>query len=658
MDTAMTTPNRQPIRVLLLDDDADDHLLTRELLTEITGQRFQLDWESHYTEAQAAIAARQHDIYLVDYHLGPHNGLDLIREAVTNGHRAPFILLTGHAAREVDEQAMQAGAADYLSKREIDAVLLERTIRHALDRARAMQEMARLVAIIEQTADTIIVTDIAGRIQYVNPVFEEVTGYRRDEVYGQNPRLLKSGQTNPEVHRQMWAAVTSGRSWAGHYTNRKKDGSHYEVRATISPIRDAAGQVVSYVGVLRDVSYERQIETQLRQSQKTEAVGRLAGGIAHDFNNLLTVITGYTSLVLRADGLTDQVRDRIEGIQKAADRAAELTRQLLAYSRRQKLHFKVVALNDVVAAMQPMLRRVISEDIELRTICEPGTGPVRADVAQLEQVVLNLVINARDAMPRGGQIVIETSDYFVDESLAARDGELKPGRYSRLAVSDTGVGMTAEVRAHLFEPFFTTKGPGKGTGLGLATCHGIITQSGGYIRAYSEVGQGTVFKIYLPVADEPIETAVPPPDAAGGLKGTETVLLVEDELEVRELAAFVLREAGYRVLEAGHGREALALLEAEPHHKIQLVISDLVMPQMNGQEMMYQLRQLRPELPALFISGYTHDVLTQRSLINTTDGFLEKPFTPTQLLWKVRQTLQSASRPVADPAALVGTLNG
>ena len=645
----MTAPERQTIRILLLDDDAEDHLITRDFLAEIHGHRFHLDWESHYEKARAAIAARQHDIYFVDYHLGPHNGLDLIREAVTNGHPAPFVLLTGHAAREVDEQAMQAGAADYLPKGEMNAALLERTIRHALDRAHAVQEMARLVSIIEQTADTIIVTDTDGLIQYVNPVFERVTGYRRDEVRGLNPRLLKSGHTTPDVHRQMWTALKSGRAWAGHLINRKKDGAYYEVRATVSPIRNAAGQSVSYVAVARDVTYERQIETQLRQSQKTEAVGRLAGGIAHDFNNLLTVITGYTSLVLRTDGLTEQVRDRIEGIQKAADRATELTRQLLAYSRRQQLHFKVVETSEIVAAMQPMLRRVISEDIELRTVFEPDTGPVRADVAQLEQVILNLVINARDAMPRGGQIVIETTNYVVDEALASQDGELKPGRYTRLAVSDTGVGMTNEVKAHLFEPFFTTKGPGKGTGLGLATCYGIISQSGGYIRAYSEVGQGTVFKIYLPIVNAPVEHTAPPSNEdTARFGGAETMLLVEDEPVVRELEACVLREAGYTVIEAGNGQEALMLVQAQPDMVIDLIISDLVMPHMNGQEMIEELRRFRPELRALFVSGYTHDVLAQRSLLNSTDGFLEKPFSPNRLLWKVREQLQRNS-PVAKP---------
>lgn len=635
----MRTPERPPIRVLLLDDDPDDHLLTRELLAEIPGQRFALDCLATYESGRTAVAARQHDVYLVDYHLGPHNGLDLIREAVAAGHPAPFILLTGHDNREADVEAMRAGAADYMPKGQLDASLLERTIRHALDRAHTMQEMARLVAIIEQTADIIVVTDTAARIQYVNPVFERVTGYTREEVLGQNPRLLKSDQTKPDLHRRLWCTITAGRSWNGLLTNRKKDGSLFEVRAVISPVRDTAGQVVSYVSVARDMTYERQMEAQLRQSQKIEAVGRLAGGIAHDFNNLLTVITGYTVLALQSEGLSPTAHDQIESVQKAADRAAELTRQLLAYSRRQTLHLRVVNLNDVVAAMLPMLRRVISEDIELQTIFTPHTSPVRADITQLEQVVLNLVINARDAMPRGGRIVIETADFVVAEPLADHSGDLQPGRYVRLAVTDNGVGMTDEVKAHLFEPFFTTKGPGKGTGLGLATCYGIIEQSGGHIRAYSEVGQGSVFKIYLPAVDAPVEVTAPASDGSPQFLGTETILLVEDETLVRELAAYVLREAGYVVIEAGHGREALELVQAVPERKIDLVVSDLVMPHMDGQQMMESLWQLCPKLPVLFVSGYTHDVLASRDVLTRDQDFLEKPFSPSRLLWKTRQLL-------------------
>jgi CheY-like chemotaxis protein len=295
-----------------------------------------------------------------------------------------------------------------------------------------------------------------------------------------------------------------------------------------------------------------------------------------------------------------------------------------------------------------MLRRVISEDIELQTTFDARTGPVRADVTQIEQVILNLVINARDALPRGGRITIESVDYVVDASLAEQDGELPPGRYVRLAITDTGVGMTDEVKAHLFEPFFTTKGPGKGTGLGLATCHGIVNQSGGYIRAYSEVGLGSVFKIYLPVVAATVEVTMPATENTDPLRGTETVLLVEDEPAVRELASCVLREAGYVVLEAGHGLEALALMQAEPHRELHLVISDLVMPQMNGQEMVERLRALRPRLPVLFVSGYTHDVLTQRDMLDRDHAFLEKPFSPNRLLWKVRQTL---TRPAAQPMA-------
>jgi signal transduction histidine kinase/ActR/RegA family two-component response regulator len=389
----------------------------------------------------------------------------------------------------------------------------------------------------------------------------------------------------------------------------------------------------------QELAERKRTEDQLRQSQKMEAIGRLAGGVAHDFNNVLTVIAGYSDLLMRRLGEEHPLYKNAEEIQTAAQRAASLTRQLLAFSRKQVLQPKVLDLNIVVAGMEKMLRRLIGEDIELRTKLDPHLGKVKADPGQIEQVIMNLAVNARDAMPMGGKLIIETEGVTIDKGTMFQDGELDPREYITISISDTGVGMTEEVKAHLFEPFFTTKGKEKGTGLGLPTSYGIVKQSGGHINVYSEPGKGTTFKVFLPRVEKAAEMLAQHDEAKLLPRGKETVLLVEDEPAVRELAACVLRESGYQVLEACNGKDGMRMAGEHQDHAIDLLITDVIMPHMGGKELADNIRDQRPKIKVLFISGYTDDALAHHGVLDDGTAFLEKPFSPARLVHKVREVL-------------------
>jgi signal transduction histidine kinase/ActR/RegA family two-component response regulator len=395
-------------------------------------------------------------------------------------------------------------------------------------------------------------------------------------------------------------------------------------------------------------AYDELAETQgqLEQIQKMDAIGRLAGGVAHDFNNLLTVILGRTEILLEPLPPEDPMRRGIELIRRTAGRAAELTRQLLAFSRKQVLEPVVLDLNTVATEMKDMLGRLIGEDIALLTTPSPGLGRVKADRGQIEQVLMNLAVNARDAMPQGGRLILETAEVELDEEYARRHVGARPGPHVMLAVSDTGTGIPREIRSQIFEPFFTTKEPGKGTGLGLATVYGIVKQSGGYIEVESEPGRGTTFRIYLPRFDAPSAAGDRGPRPAAATGGTETILLVEDEEGVRELARDILRANGYTVLEARNGPEALLICERH-QGPLDLLLTDVVMPRMSGRELAERLAPLRPDLRVLYMSGYTDDAVIRHGVLGAGTAFLQKPFTPAVLVQRVRETLDTAPEPAA-----------
>jgi len=508
-----------------------------------------------------------------------------------------------------------------------------------LERKQAEKKLLKLSQSVEQSPASVVITDPDGAIEYVNPKFEQITGYSSDKIRGQNPRFLKSGVQSKEFYEDLWQVITSGREWHGEFCNKKKNGELFWESASISPLIDSDGTITHFVGVKEDITEKKQLEDQLRQAQKMESVGRLAGGIAHDFNNMLSIINGYSEMLLMemSPETAPRTRTKITNIYEAGQQAATLTRQLLAYSRKQLLEVKVVNLNTVVQGTEKLLRQTIGENIEL--IFKPGKNlaSVKIDPGQIEQVIMNLAINARDAMPHGGKLTLETHNITLDEAYAAEQLEVEAGEYVQLMLSDTGSGMDREIMDQIFEPFFTTKEFGAGTGLGLSTVFGIMKQSGGHITVYSEKGVGTTFKLYLPrVAAKP-ETNRKAPEPAL-VTGTETILLAEDDAGVRGVAQSSLEAAGYRVLAADNGATALEILKAEKQ-PVDLLFTDLMMPGMSGKELAEKAAGLASGLKVLFMSGYTDDIIADQGILEAGTHFIQKPFSPVDLTRKVREIL-------------------
>ncbi|MDQ3742811.1 MAG: PAS domain S-box protein [Acidobacteriota bacterium] len=555
-----------------------------------------------------------------------------IRRALSEGrmHRVEYLL------RLNGEELWFDGHVSPMSQDSVLWIARDITERKRVER-KLRQSEERYRVLVENAHDLIYTHDLEGNYTSINKAIERVTGYTREEALGLNVAQLVAPEYR-EKARRMTALKLAGEPFTSYELEViAKDGRRVKVEVNSSLVVQD-GVPVGVQGIARDVTERKELEEQLRQAQKIEAVGKLAGGIAHDFNNLLTIINGYGDLTLRRLREGDPLRLNVEEMRKAGERAAGLTRQLLAFSRKQVLQPKVLDLNGVVTEMEKMLRRLIGEDIELRVALGPGLGSIKADPGQIEQVLLNLAVNARDAMPRGGKLTVSTENVYLDEGYAARHVAVVPGQYVMLAVSDTGAGMDEQTRARIFEPFFTTKEAGKGTGLGLSTIYGIVKQSGGYIWVYSKVGVGTSFKIYLPRVEEGPEEYRPSPEAEGRLEGTETVLLAEDEEEVRHLARQELELYGYRVLEASDGDAAL--LTCERHEgPIHLLITDVIMPAVGGPELAQRLTQLRPQMKVLFMSGYTDDAIVHHGVLDEGVNFIQKPFTPEALARKVREVL-------------------
>jgi two-component system, cell cycle sensor histidine kinase and response regulator CckA len=513
-------------------------------------------------------------------------------------------------------------------------------VRDITEQLRTQAVSQRLLAAIEQTGETIVVTDPEGVVQYVNPAFERITGYTRDEAVGKKPGIFKSGEHDASFYAELWRTISSGSVWRGRFVNRRKDGSFYNEDAVISPVRDTTGRIINYVAVKRDITESLRLEAQLQQAQKLESVGRLAGGVAHDFNNMLSVILGYTQLALQKINPADSLHKDLKEVHAAATRSATITRQLLAFARKQTIVPQVLDLNTIVEGMLSMIRRLIGEDINL--IWKPGTGliSIRMDPSQVDQILANLCVNARDAITNVGNVIIESATVSLDASYCAYHAGTVPGEYVLLSVSDDGCGMDKQTLDKIFEPFFTTKDIGKGTGLGLATVYGIVKQNNGFIGVYSEPDRGTTFKIYLPrYTERKIEGAKEVEITVQSGNG-ETVLVVEDEIAILRLASRILKNLGYNVLTAGTPNQALGLAQGQKGG-IDLLITDVIMPEMNGRDLADHLLSLYPKLRCLFMSGYPASVIANQKVLAEDNNFIQKPFSAKELGDKVGEILLS-----------------
>jgi two-component system, cell cycle sensor histidine kinase and response regulator CckA len=636
------------LRVLLVGGQEEEFFLIREILDRNrSALSAELDHAGSVEEAKTMLANSDYGLVLFEHEIGDAAATRLLAEFLQIRGAVPIILLTEHADERAVAEIIQAGAYDCVERSPLNRVNLVRAIHCALSlheneqqRKMAEQSLRKLSCAVEQSADPIFITNNERIIEYVNPAFEALTGYAREDVLGKAQSILKSDQQAPVLYSELWKGIRSGDVLRGIVVNRKKNGEVYYVDESISLIRDAEGCITNFVSNGRDYTERLRLEAQLMQSQKMDAIGRLAGGIAHDFNNLLTIITSYSELALDTVVPGSTAESRMQEILSAAHRAAELTRQLLAFSRQQPQALRVADLNPVVRAIVKTLPRLIGEDIELIFVAGEGLGRIRLDPVQIEQILMNLAANSRDAMPQGGRCTIETSNAQLDEQYIDRKQAIIPaGRYAVLTVTDTGTGIPADHLAHVFEPFYTTKPSGNGTGLGLATVYGIVKQNHGFVWAYSEPGKGTILKIYLPcVQDQPGTLEMPDQGTEGALRGTETVLLVEDEEALRRAAAELLTLRGYSVLQAKDGLDALSV--AKNHGStIHLAITDVVMPHMSGGELAKALETLRPETRVLFVSGYAGQTVLDHDVVNVENNFLQKPFTLKQLASKIRAVL-------------------
>src|SRR5205807_6259402 len=571
--------------------------------------------------------------------------LGLLKE---RGHYLPFIIVSGAITEETAVATMKAGAHDYLLKGNLKRLIpaIERELREAKsrrERRRAEEALResekRLQAILDNSPAIIFLKDTEGRYLFVNPQFGQLTPLAPEQILGKTDDEIFPPEQAAAFRANDLKVLQAGVALEFEEVARHQDELYTSIVSKF-PLRNTEGEVYAICGIATDITERKSLEAQLRQSQKMEAIGRLAGGIAHDFNNMLTVINGFSELMLLSLPVGDPHRNTAEHIRQAGEKAATLTRHLLAFSRQQVLQPRVLDLNAVVANMDTMLKRMIAEDIDLLTILSPGSTPVKADPGQIQQILMNLVVNARDAMPDGGRLTIETADVVLDTDYARRHVGVSPGRYVMLAVSDNGCGMDKQTQARIFEPFFTTKEEGKGTGLGLSTVYGIVKQSGGNIWVYSEPGRGTTFRIYLPRIEGVAEAIVPGKAQEPLPRGSETLLLVEDDAGVRKLAKTTLQTQGYTVLEAAQGEDAVRL-SGQHEGLIHLMVTDMVMPEMSGRELAERLKPLRPNMKVLLMSGYTDKAMLHHGEMDPGAAFLQKPFTPQTLARKVREVLDA-----------------
>ena len=643
-------PARRALRLLIAEDSPADAELNVAMLKR-AGYSLSYDLADSPSVFEQRLAQNQYNLILSDHNMGNWIGTDALDILRQSGKDVPFIVVTATLGDEAAVEYVKSGATDYVLKHRLQRlpIAVGRALRekaHREETARLQEEVLCAKRDWELTFDSVpdlvLILDPEGIVQRANRVVADTVGLDFSQIVGRHCYEVVHGMSEACQDCPHHRSLESGQTERGDLEEPRL-GKVFDAFCT--PLRHPDGTVQGSVVALRDITERKQLEKQLFQTQRLEAIGRLAGGIAHDFNNILGIVTGYSDLVLERLEPESPLRSKIEQIRKAGERGIALTRQLLAFGRQQVLEPMVLNLNDWVSDTMNMLEQSLGEDIEIATVLNPELGAVKADPAQMEQIIMNLAINARDAMPTGGKLTIETANAELDEKYAQqRHVVAQPGPYVMLAVSDTGIGMDADLLSRIFEPFFTTKDKFKGTGLGLSTVYGIVKQSGGYVWVYSELNKGTTFKIYLPRVDQAAEEvraraarAVPP-------QGTETILVLEDEASLRELVCEWLQGIGYTVLEAKSGADALAIA-GKYNESIHLLLTDVVMPGMSGREAAERLASLCPKMNVLYISGYTDDAIVHHGILNPGVAFLQKPFTREALAQKVRGLLDQAAEP-------------
>jgi two-component system, cell cycle sensor histidine kinase and response regulator CckA len=642
----------EPIRILLVEDSPTDAKLVIAELRR-AGHLVEFERVEEPTAMRAALETKHWDAIICDWSMPRFSALGALELLKASGLDLPFVIVSGTVGEELAVEAMRAGAHDYVLKDKLArlAAVVERELREqAVREAHRSSEAARraIEARFSRLAESgiigIVIGDMLGNIIEANEAFLKLIGFTRADL--EQGLIRWRDITAPEsadaTNRGLQELIGTGVATPYEKEYIRKDGSRVSVLVGLATLSgsQSIGFMVDLTAQKSAESALRNTQEQLRHTQKMEAVGRLAGGVAHDFNNLLSVVLSYCSFISDDLAANDPMRADLDEIRKAGERAADLTRQLLAFSRQQVVEPRIINLNEVLSHMDKMLRRLLGEDIDVRTSHAADLGRAKADPGHVEQVIMNLVVNARDAMPDGGTLTIETANVELDESYTRDHLGATPGPHVMFAVSDTGSGMDKATQQRIFEPFFTTKEKGKGTGLGLSTVFGIVQQSGGSIWVYSELDKGTTFKVYLPRTDE-VERVRISSNELGTLRGSETILLVEDDDQVRLVARGILKRNGYRLLEARNGGEAL--LTCERHKgQIDLLLTDVVMPQMSGRELAERLLQIRPDLKVLYMSGYTEDAILHHRVVAPGVALLQKPLTPDTVLRKVRAILDRA----------------
>ena len=626
-------------RVLLVDDDEDDYILTAEWLSEIQRAKFTLEWVATYDAALEAIGKKEHDVYLLDYRLGEHNGLELLQEAIALGCQAPIILLTGQGDHEIDLIAMKAGAADYLDKSKLGAQLLERSIRYAIERKQSEHKIREQAALLDIATDAIFVQDLENRILFWNKGAEHLYGFSVAEAIGKNANQLLykyNEETLVEVDRQL----TAKGEWQGELYQFTKDGKEIIVQSRWTLVQAQQQKPKSILIVNTDITEKKQLESQFLRTQRMESLGTLAGGIAHDLNNVLAPILMAVQL-LQLKLLDPQSQEWLEILENNVKRGANLVKQVLSFARGCEGDRATLQIRHIIAEIKQIAKETFPKSIEIYTNIDSELWTVSGDATQLHQILLNLCVNARDAMPDGGKLSITAENIYIDESYARINIDAKVGYYVVITVSDVGTGINSEIIDKIFDPFFTTKELGKGTGLGLSTAIGIIKSHGGFIKVYSEIGKGTQFKVFLPAA-EVSEIQVEKHEQFDLRSGQgELILVVDDEESICQVTKLSLEVGGYQVITAKDGIEAITLY-AEHKEKISLVLADMMMPSMDGSLTIRTLQKINPQVRIIAVSGLESNSKIAEMAGSSVKSFLLKPYSGQELLKTVHDVMAIA----------------